>query len=325
MSMIEFHIPANPTPSFFSQIGMFALSLRELGHPYSVAPIHVSLGHRERVPIPDAYGLAQCRDQLRWHWVIEKFARNSYFAQGENRFRVIGDSELVCMCDADTLLVRPIDELLQELKARPAVAGVVVHTAPFPRTKERTIRQTWEHTAQMILERSIEFPCRYTLRKSADARDNETPFCPNFGFVIGSRELMRNLRHDLCDFRNKIITLFPALPGEQVPPPHFFSAQIALALAIEKNRTPWRELPMRYNWPNDATADALYPGETSQIRVVHYLRRTQFKREGIFCEQESFEQFMQARFSDIGSQLLQERVRKLTGGIFLGPQLETTE
>ena len=321
MSTIEFHIPANPTPSFFSQIGMFALSLRELGHPYSVAPIHISLGHRERVPIPDAYGLAQCREQLQWHWVIEKFAENSHFAQAENRFRVIGDSELVCMCDADTLLLRPIDELLQELKAKPAVAGVVVHGPQFSRTKERTVRQGWEYAAQMLLARSIEFPCRYTLWKSADARDNETPFCPNFGFVIGSRELMRNLRYDLCDFRNKIINLFPALLDGEGPPMHFFSAQIGLALAIEKNRTPWRELPMRYNWPNDTAADTLYPGEVSQIRVVHYLRRAQFDRERIFCEQESFAQFMQARLLDFGSQLLHERVRKLTGGTFLGPQL----
>jgi hypothetical protein len=320
-STIEFHIPANPTPSFFSQIGMFALSLRELGPPYSVAPIHVSLGHRERVPIPDAYGLAQCRAQLRWHWVIEKFAKDSYFAQGENRFRVIGDSELVCMCDADTLLVRRIDELLQELKAKPAVAGVVVHSPQFSRTKERTVRQGWEYAAQMLLGRSIEFPCHCTLQKSEDGGDNQTPFCPNFGFVIGSRELMRNLRHDLCDFRKKIINLFPALPDAKVPPMHFYSAQIALALAIEKNRTPWRELPMRYNWPNDTAADALYPGEVSQIRVVHYLRRGQFQRERIFCDRESFAQFMQARLSDFGSQLLQERVRKLTGGIFFGPQL----
>jgi hypothetical protein len=145
---------------------------------------------------------------------------------------------------------------------------------------------------------------------------NQTPFCPNFGFVIGSRELMRNLRHDLCDFRKKIINLFAALPDAKVPPMHFYSAQIALALAIEKNRTPWRELPMRYNWPNDTAADALYPGEVSQIRVVHYLRRGQFQRERIFCEQESFPQFMQARLSDFGSQLLQERVRKLTGASF---------
>jgi hypothetical protein len=137
--------------------------------------------------------------------------------------------------------------------------------------------------------------------------------------VIGSPELMRNLRYDLCDFRNKIINLFPALPDAQVPPPHFFSAQIALALAIEKNRTPWRELPMRYNWPNDTAADSLYPEEIPQICVVDYLRRAQFKRERIFCDQESFAEFMQGDFSDVGSQLLQERVRKLTGGTFLGP------
>lgn len=318
---IEFHIPAQPTPAFFSQIGMFALSLRELGPPYSVAPIHVSLGHTGRIPIPDAYGLTQCRDQLRWHWVTgDEFAQNPY-AQAENRWRVVGDSEFVCMSDADTLLVRRIDELLQELRDRPAVAGVVVHFPQFAATKEKNVRQGWEYTARMLLGRSIAFPCRHTLQKK-DAADNETPFCANFGFVIGPREFMRNLGEDLPDLNKKVIDLFPALPNEKPSKMHFFSAQIALALAIAKNEIPWRELPMRYNWPNDSAADSFYPEEVPQVRVVHYLRRAKFKRERIFCEREGFEQFMQTCFSEAGNQLLQERVRKLTGGIFLGSRVQ---
>ena len=315
---IEFHIPANPTPSFFSQIGMFALSLRELGSPYSIAPIHVSLGHKERVPIPDSYGLAQCRDQLRWHWVTEEFVEQTYWAQGENRFRVIGDSEFVCLCDADTLLVRRIDELLEQLRASPGVAGRVVHAPQFSATKERSVRQGWEDAAQKLLGRSIDFPCRYTLRRNSNSPDNETPFCVNFGFVIGPRELVRGLGPDVSDLREKIFDLFPALPDTSPPQVHFFSGQVALALAIEKNQTPWHALPMRYNWPNDAVADALYPEEIPQIRVLHYLRRAEFRRECIFCEPESFRQFMQMRFSAAGNQLLQQRVRKLTGGIFPG-------
>ena len=75
---------------------------------------------------------------------------------------------------------------------------------------------------------------------------------------------------------------------------------------------------MRYNWPNDAAADALYPEEIPQFRVLHYLRRAELGRECILCEPESFRQFMQMRFSSAGNQLLQQRVRKLNGGIFPG-------
>jgi len=318
---IEFHIAAQPTPSFFSQIGMFALSLRELGPPYSVAPIHVSLGHVEPVPIPEAYGLARCRDQLRWHWVTgEEFAANP-FAQSENRWRVIGDCEFVCMSDADTLFVRPIDELLRELRDRPAVAGVGVHHPQFTVTPEQNVRQGWEYAAQKLLGRKVEFACRHTLQNKEEA-DNETPFCPNFGFVIGPRELMRRLGQDVYDLSRKVIDLFPVTPDSDPPRMHFFSAQIGLALAIAKTQTPWRELPMRYNWPNDSTADSLYPEEIPQIRIIHYLRRELFERERIFCERESFARFMRTSFSEAGDQLLQERVRKLTGGVFLGPQLQ---
>jgi hypothetical protein len=120
---------------------MFALSLRELGSPYSIAPIHVSLGHKERVPIPDSYGLVQCRDQLRWHWVTEEFVEQTYWAQGENRFRVIGDSDFVCLCDADTLLVRRIDELLEQLRAAQAWPGSLFMVRSFLlRRKEACVK-----------------------------------------------------------------------------------------------------------------------------------------------------------------------------------------
>lgn len=297
---------------------MFALSLRKFGPPYSVAPIHVSFSHTDRVPIPDAYGLAQCRDQLHWHWTTGEESTQDPYAQEKNRWRAIGDSEFVCMSDADTLFVRPIDELLQSLRNSPAVAGVVVHHPQFTSTKERNVRQGWDYAARKLLGRSIAFPCRHTLQNSETA-DNETPFCPNFGFVIGSRDLMRSLGEDLCDLRGQVLDLFPLSPNEDPPRMHFFSAQIALALAIEKNQTPWKELSMRYNWPNDSAADVLYPGEIAEIRVVHYLRREKFQRERIFCERESFEQFMLAHFSEAGDQVLQDRVRNLTDGLFLGP------
>ena len=76
---------------------------------------------------------------------------------------------------------------------------------------------------------------------------------------------------------------------------------------------------MRYNWPNASDAARLYPEEVPKICVLHYLRRTDIQRERIFSERESFEQFLQTRFTDVGNQLLQERVRKLTNGVFLGP------
>lgn len=311
---IEFHIPANPTPSFFSQIGMFALSLREFGAPYSIAPIHVSLRHSERVPIPDAYGLAECRDQLRWHWITEKEAAE----HRDSRWSVIGDSEFVCMSDADTLLVRPIDELLQRLRDSPAVAGVVVHYPQFDSTKERNVRQGWDFAAQKLLGRSIAFSCRHTLQQRG-AVDNETPFCPNHGFVIGSRELMRSLGAEIGDLRKRFLDLYPVPPNESPPQMRYYSAQIALALAIEKKGITWRELPMRYNWPNDMVADSLYPEEIPQIRVVHYLRTATFQRERVFCERESFYRFLEASFSEAGDQILQDRVRTLTNGGFLGP------
>lgn len=84
---MEFQVAVAPTPRFFSQLGMFALSLRELGPPYCDAPIHVSIGHEhpERIPVPEFYGLGECREQLHWHWVNhEEIAGKSFFALGWN-------------------------------------------------------------------------------------------------------------------------------------------------------------------------------------------------------------------------------------------------
>lgn len=110
----------------------------------------------------------------------------------------------------------------------------------------------------------------------------------------------------------------PRDPAQEPPAEHFFSGQIALALAIAQLHLPFRELPMRYNWPNDDAADARHPNEIPHIRVLHYLRRTQIERERVFCEREQFERFLAMEFGNAGNRLLQERVRTLTGGTFLG-------
>ena len=101
----------------------------------------------------------------------------TYWAQGENRFRVIGDSEFVCLCDADTLLVRRIDELLEQLIVSPGVAGKLFMLRSFLLRRKEACVKVWEDAAQKLLGRSIDFPCRYTLRRNSNSPDNETPFC----------------------------------------------------------------------------------------------------------------------------------------------------
>jgi hypothetical protein len=321
MLSLEFQVAVAPTAAFFSQLGMLALSLRALGPPYSEAPIHVSIGHAasERVRIPECFGLDECRRQLHWHWVSpEEIATKSFFALGWNRFRALGASEVVCMCDVDTLFVRRIDELLEAVRAAPAITGVGVHGPQFTPRAGQAQFEIWQDTARRILGEEIDLPCRYTLFHPPNPDDNQIPFCPNFGVVIAPRNLLGQIAAVWENLREAVLAASPCLPGEPPPAEHFFCGQIALALAISQLRLPWRELPMRYNWPNDDAADLRYPEEISEVRVLHYLRRTQLARERVFCERQQFDLFMSSTFQNAGNRILQERVRRLTHGKFLG-------
>src|SRR5262249_44726918 len=158
------------------------------------------------------------------------------------------EADLSFICDADTLLLRPLpDEFLATLRAHPAIAGVIAHYRPVATDAAGHDHSAlsnddfWEALAANVLGQALPLPNFYTLQ-TPPAR---CPFYINYGFVAGTPALLQRLHAEL-DWVQPRIRDF--LDNE-------YYGQIGIALAVERGTLPVMTLPMRYNFPNDPIAD----------------------------------------------------------------------
>jgi hypothetical protein len=91
----------------------------------------------------------------------------------------------------------------------------------------------------------------------------------------------------------------------------YFFEQIALTLAVAKHGIPVEVLAVRYNYPNQAAFDALYPQELSDVRLLHFLRTDIVQRERDFETLESMQRLAGRRDLSGSNEALRARVAEL--------------
>jgi hypothetical protein len=298
---------ASPTDAFYSRVAMFRLALDHLGGIYKDASILLFLGDEAVQPLPPRWK-RHLGDNVAIHWIDPGLYRHfSWHATADARWQYDYDNyDIVILCDADTMLLRPVGEMLAEMCTSPAVMGVIAHY-PFLRTGAQDYRQAWIHLAARHAHKPIHFSYRHTLIPPADTSESAAcPFYLNFGFVAASPNLIRLLRSTYLSIRTR-------LASEMKEP--FFSSQIALALATIAEGVPARALPVRYNFPNDVVAENLHPDELTDIRLMHYLRTSEFDRDLIFSTEPHFRDFL-TRHMTGANRVFQHHVHQLTGGAY---------
>ena len=303
MKNICFSIPANATDSFFSQVAMFRRALDALGGIYKRAHILLTLGGEEFLPLPSRWK-KYLGKAVKTHWADPgRYRQIGYRATAQARWTYDYDIyDVIVFCDADTLLVRPIDDLLIHFLQSPKAMGVIAHY-PFPMDAGADNREIWAGLAQRFIGKPLAFNYRYTLSQNR-SRDAQTPFYVNYGFVVLSPEMVATMRKTYLSFCSEIEPLIKNTD---------FSGQISLALSLLFHEIPSSALDMRFNFPNDPVADRLYPGEMDDIRVIHYLRTDKFDRKVIFSNQAEFSDFLSLNL-DGSNKVFQDHVRKLTNG-----------
>lgn len=135
---------------------MFRKSLDYIG--YKDARVVVVFGSDTIAPIPREW--ERHLDGVEGHWIEPTdYCTGGYAVQGMARYRYIRpDADVAFMCDADTLMVRPVDDLIRRLVAEPALAGVpCLRSPPHP----------------------VRFP--------------ENPFYVNYGFLAGTPQILARL------------------------------------------------------------------------------------------------------------------------------------
>jgi len=296
---IDFVIPASPTDGFYSQIAMARLSLNRLGGVYEQAQVRVALGDcevRETDP-----GWLPYLDNVHFSWAsVEQFRKDSYGATGEHRSNIYRpDADVVIFCDADTLVLRSFDELLERHIEQPAFRGVIAHK-PFPERVEDDAGR-WRELSRAVLGEEIPLDCNYTLSEGV------CPFYVNYGFLMGTPALFDRLKEVHVEVRRKTREYMQSKRTKD------FSAQVSVPLAIHRAGTPYESLPIRYNYPNDPVFDARYPEEVPNITILHYLREKHLKRNRVFASSLFFRLFLLKSFSGSNA-VFQKRVREITGG-----------
>src|SRR3984885_9934582 len=131
---LEIHVPMSPTSSFLYQLRCLTHSLRRFGGAYRDAPVIASVGAArvdeglaERMPWLAANGI-----ELRWVSEAE-FAALGLRASVAGRFKQGFRSDMVLFLDADTLIRRPLDDLVDAAYQQQALCGVIAHAPPLAR------------------------------------------------------------------------------------------------------------------------------------------------------------------------------------------------
>lgn len=308
---LDFLIPASPTDGFFSQIAMFQLALDALGGPYRAARLVAVFGDTHIVPLPPKWEPFFSRIDVEWA-DCAAFERMSYHATGQRRFEVYRkQADLVIMCDADTLLLRPFPELIERMRNAPALAGVVANRhIPWPDGSGNS-REDWHRIARGVLGRDIPLSHRY-LRD----REKACPFYLNAGFIAATPAIFERL-HVACK------ELWPRVDRFMGT---YFSSQVTTCLAVDHLALPTLSLPRRYNFANYVGSEYDAPSELENLIVFHYFSTDFFNRQRIFTTASRFERFLSLEL-DGCNRLFQERIRDITGGQFpfLGAEAEPVE
>lgn len=298
-----FVLGGSPDDGFCGQIAMFRTSLDYLGGIYKRATVVAVFGDPTILELPGRWR-PHFERIITHHLPPEDFAALGYYLPlGLARWTNIPDEcDFVIFSDADTIVLRPIDDLLERLLRVPAIAGTIAHW-PFPQFPGEDSREKWTALAREWLGRAIPFDYRHSLTTDRDPpSQRECPFYLNYGCVIVPRRLIDQIR--------PIYLTLPARIAPQLQNP-FFAAQVSLTLAIYAHNTPRHAVDLRYNFPNDELAEALYPESLHDLRVIHYLRTHQFDRQQIFASAEQFHHFLDLDLSG-SNKLFQDHVRRLT-------------
>jgi hypothetical protein len=290
---------------------MFRLSLDSLGLAYKNARLVLCVGSpHPPVALPKRWEKAFQSIEL--HWVAAaNYAKVGDGAQGHELYNLVSSSaDISIICDADSMLLAPLpDQFCQEMTAEPAICGVIAHFAPplshYPESDNLPVpsqEYLWDRLARATLGLSLRCETPYTLATDGSVGPG---FYINHAFIAAPPQMLRELHRAQEKIRPIV---------RQILDNDFYD-QIAVALAVEKTGLPYRQLPMRFNFPNDRQADSLYPCELENVVLLHYLRTQFFDRHCIFTSEACFEHFLSLEL--VGSDArFQQHVRSITGGVY---------
>ncbi|MER9296183.1 hypothetical protein NKI38_06740 [Mesorhizobium sp. M0621] len=271
---VEFRIPISPTQIFFSQVRFFNFALRRFSdRRYRDARLSITVG--------DRCDLDAVRRENRWsenfniNWERtpdDVFADFHWAGTAIWRFCTPATADVVVHCDADTVLLRDIDPLVDEFTSyAPTVKGHMAHFPPGlganPIVPQSHSADFWPALFRIF---SLPWPAK-TYRYSIDP-DLHLPISPpyfNLGFVAMNPKAQDILATEIWATMRSLTDAI----GDS-----YFKCQIALTLAAHQTGCIVDVLPAEYNAANDLTHLNANKLTADKIRVLHFLRNDEIDR-----------------------------------------------
>jgi hypothetical protein len=304
MPKLAILIPGSATPAFYSQIAAISLALNRLKWTRWEPTIYAFFGENKPAGDPVFARWGRHLGDVEIHRVsLKQYALHGNWAQVDSTLRLAPrDADVLLCLDADTLPVRHFEQVLDDLVEHEGVAGVLAHY-PIP-GPAASVRENWAQVSDGLLNRPLEFNYAHSLVSPYESPDRRaSPFYLNGGVMFFSR---RSFEVFVPRYLNMREQLMPRLRNPD------FSAQVASTLAIVEEGLREVELPMRYNFPNDPIAEALYPDELGQATIFHYLRTTSFQRHLIFASANDYSEFLAMPLAGV-NRVFQDSVRSMIG------------
>jgi len=287
MRKVAFLIAASPTDAFYSQIAALTARMRLVAWSRWQPSVHVFVGG-DRGSDPVQGWLPYLAD-VDICWSSDAlFERDGDWAQSDDVFRMAPrDADVLVALDADTFPVTGFESMLDRVHDTSAIAGAIAHYPPVPQVEP--LQDAWARLARGLTDASLDFTHTHTLMGPERPPEHRlTPFYVNFGVVAFPRPSFEAIVP-------RYLAMRPQLMGRMDYPD--FSGQVAMTLAIADARVPTWALPMRYNFPNDAVAEAMYPVELDEVAIVHYLRTTEIDRHRLFAMPDAYTTFLEQPLS----------------------------
>ena len=316
MPKLDFLYCGSAKDSFFAQVAFARMCLDALGGPYRAARVAVAFADYDAPELPERWVPYYDRIEITWA-NPDGLPNEGYLLQHYARFDMIDETvDLVILSDADVIAVEPFDDLIADLIADPAIAGVLAHYH-FPLDGDRGDPDVdWPRIARHVLGRDIARPWRYLYGHNPleppvldPVKRPNAPFYVNYGVLIAPPAMMQTL-----GAREYALGRI----AEDITGP-YWSSQVALALACEEQGFVCRALPPRYNWATRPETIDLYPDEVPEITLIHYMNKANFRGSAIFTKGTTFKDFIEGRYEG-SDEIFRARVEKITGGTYPFPR-----
>lgn len=295
---MECWVPASPKAPFWIQIRTLVESLRRYGGRAAArAPLTVVFGPEaspEEISRQMAWGKAL---GVRWEVVPEAiFARHGIYGTALQRFSGHFAADMVLMLDADVLITGSLDGLLRDTQARQVLRGLPAHIPPWTQPEQ------WDHLFAALQLGPAPKICTPSGRGIYPESAQDMPPYFNLGVILAPAAMMTSIGS----------VIFAEMAAIDLVMNSHYRCQLALMAAICRLGTPWRALPLRYNFPNDAAFVHRHPWEGLHIRMLHYLRRgPPCDRERDFASIEALCSWLEWDDLEGANRFLQRRIRAL--------------